>query len=159
AFSARTYSASVLALPSRAWRSLTCSMVNMTDAAFDTNHNCAGLVPAARRAGVIHDIPLLSSLVLDDDTGSCSVPWKVTCSPFLKQELSDCRVFGQTDGAVEGVESFLRFSESLQEVRANGPIRLIIRYGSEFNLIQCCEACTGPLRFGKGGSVSGARAE
>jgi hypothetical protein len=32
ALSARTYSGSVLALPSRAWRSLICSMVNMTDA-------------------------------------------------------------------------------------------------------------------------------
>jgi hypothetical protein len=32
--SARTYSGSVLALPSRAWRSLTCLMVNTTDEAF-----------------------------------------------------------------------------------------------------------------------------
>ena len=34
ALSARTYSVSVLALPSRGWRSLMCSMVNMTDEAF-----------------------------------------------------------------------------------------------------------------------------
>jgi len=59
-------------------------------------------------------------------------------APFLEQELSDCRVLGQAESRVEGVKSLTQFSESLQEVRANGPVGLIIRYGSEFNFIQCC---------------------
>src|SRR5262249_26791794 len=78
---------------------------------------------------------------------------------FLQQELADCRVLGQADSPVEGVKSLAQFSESLQEVGANGPIGLIIRYGSELNFIQCCQPGTGPFRFGKGGSVSGARAQ
>jgi hypothetical protein len=48
ALSARTYSASVLALPSQAWRSLISSMINMKDAAFDTNHRALLLEPCPR---------------------------------------------------------------------------------------------------------------
>ena len=32
----------------REWRSLICSMVNMTDAFFGTRHHCFGLVPDCR---------------------------------------------------------------------------------------------------------------
>src|SRR5262245_10582674 len=83
--------------------------------------------------------------------------WGTALAPVLEQELSDCRGLGQSDSSVEGVESLPQFSELLQQVGANGPIGLIVRYGSEFNFIQCCEACTGSFCFGKGGSVSGAR--
>src|SRR5262249_34945407 len=78
---------------------------------------------------------------------------------FLEQELSDCRVLSQADGPVKGLESLTRFSESLQEVRSNRPVGLIVRHRSEFNFIQRCQPRSGPFRFGEGGSVSSARAE
>jgi len=40
-------------------------------------------------------------------------------APFLEQELSDGRIFGQADGAVVGVCGLARLAETLQEVGAN----------------------------------------
>src|SRR5262249_14254819 len=80
-------------------------------------------------------------------------------TPLVEQELPHGWVFGQADGPVEGVGSLLRFSESLQEVRADGPIGLIIQHGSELNFIQCSQACTWPFHFGQGGGVSSAGAQ
>src|SRR5262249_1091328 len=78
---------------------------------------------------------------------------------FLEQELSDCRVLGEADSPVEGVESLARSSGLLQQVGANRPIALVFGEGSKLNLSECREACTGPIRFGKGGGVSRACAE
>src|ERR1700683_1464550 len=73
---------------------------------------------------------------------------------FAEQELSDGRIFGQADRAVIRVSGLMGFTETLQEVGANSPIRLIVRHGVRGNRLQSGEPCFWSLRFRDRGGVS-----
>src|SRR5260370_4943002 len=79
--------------------------------------------------------------------------------PLLEQELSQYGVFCQTDGPVVSVGSFSSSPKLLQEMGANRPVGLIVRYGFRVDRLQNGEPDFRSVRFGNRGSVSGSSAE
>src|SRR6266478_9683988 len=78
---------------------------------------------------------------------------------LLEQELSQCGIFRQTDRSVVGVCGLTRFPKTLQEVSANGPIRLIVRDGVAVNRLENGQPRFRSLCFGNCGCVSSLRSE
>ncbi len=55
---------------------------------------------------------------------------------LLEQELSHCGILRQIDRPVVGVCGLTRFPKTLQQVSANGPIRLIVRNSVAVNRLE-----------------------
>ena len=77
----------------------------------------------------------------------------------LEQELSDCRVLGETNRPVESICGLRCLREPLQQVSANRPVGLIARDGLQIDRVQYCQPRFRSVRFGYRRGVSGSRAE
>jgi hypothetical protein len=78
---------------------------------------------------------------------------------LLKQELSYCWVFCQADSTVVGICGVAGLPQTLQEVSANRPVRLIMRHSFWVNRFQDRKSCFRSVRFRDRGGVSGSRAQ
>ena len=78
---------------------------------------------------------------------------------LLKQELSYGGVFCQADRAIVGVRGLARLPETLQEVSANRPVRLIMRHRFRVNRFQNGQSCFWSIRFRHRRGVSSSRAQ
>ena len=64
------------------------------------------------------------------------------------KESTDGGVLAESNGAVVRFGSSLRTAELSQEVRANGPIRLVGNHGLRVDLIKESQPCFGSVDFG-----------
>src|SRR5580693_4028561 len=80
-------------------------------------------------------------------------------TPVLQQELFHGGGFRQADRPVVGFCGLTGLPEAMQEVSANGPIRLIMQHSIQVNRVQKGESRCGSVRFRDRGGISSARAE
>jgi hypothetical protein len=68
-------------------------------------------------------------------------------APLVEKELSYGLIFCQSDGPVVGLLRLMAVPKSLQEVSADGPVRLIGRHGCGINRVQHCKAPCWSIRL------------
>src|ERR1700747_1263580 len=80
-------------------------------------------------------------------------------TPLLQEKLFYGGVFRQSDRTVVGVPGLTSFPKALQEVSANGPVRLIMHHRFQVDRVQNGESRFRTIRFGDSGGIAGSSAE